>query len=75
MEENVTSAKRKHANLEEMAEKNTYVSRFEKLTDTTSKPKNDYKPKRKKTSGCSVESASKEKKKSENLLLNVSITG
>ena len=29
----------------------------------------------KKTSGCSVESASKEKKKSENLLLNVSITG
>lgn len=48
MEENVTSAKRKHANLEEMAEKNTYVSRFEKLTDTTSKPKNDYKPKRKK---------------------------
>lgn len=33
---------RKHANLEEMAANNTYVSRFEKLADT-SKPKQDTK--------------------------------
>ena len=33
---------RKHANLEEMADNNTYVSRFEKLADT-SKPKQDTK--------------------------------
>lgn len=38
----------KHADLEEMAAKNTYVSKFEKLTDTSSKPKYDSKPKRKK---------------------------
>ncbi len=44
-EEVKTPAKRKHADLEEMAEKNTYVSRFEKLTDTT-KPKFDTKKKR-----------------------------
>ena len=37
----------RHADLEEMAAKNTYVSRFEKLADT-SKPKQDNKPKRKK---------------------------
>ena len=38
---------RKHANLEEMAANNTYVSRFEKLADT-SKPKQDTKFKKKK---------------------------
>ncbi|MCR5795967.1 MAG: transcription termination factor NusA [Solobacterium sp.] len=38
---------RKHADLEEMAERNTYVSVFEKLADT-SKPKQYDKPKRKK---------------------------
>ena len=37
---------RKHANLEEMAANNTYVSRFEKLADT-SKPKQDTKFKKK----------------------------
>ncbi len=42
-----TPAKRKHADLEQMAENNTYVSRFEKLTDV-SKSKNDNKPKRRK---------------------------
>lgn len=40
--------KHKHADLEEMAEKNTYVSRFEKLTDTSSNKKNDNRPKRRK---------------------------
>ena len=38
---------RKHANLEEMAANNTYVSRFEKLADS-SKPKQDTKFKKKK---------------------------
>ena len=38
---------RRHANLEEMAANNTYVSRFEKLADT-SKPKQDAKFKKKK---------------------------
>ena len=38
---------RKHANLEEMAANNTFVSRFEKLADT-SKPKQDTKFKKKK---------------------------
>jgi N utilization substance protein A len=38
----------KHADLEEMAEKNTYVSKFEKLTDTSAGRKNDFKPKHKK---------------------------
>lgn len=47
MEDKTVSAKRKHADLEEMAEKNTYVSRFEKLTDAP-KAKTDFKPKRKK---------------------------
>lgn len=37
----------RHADLEEMAAKNTYVSVFEKLADT-SKPKQDSKPKRRK---------------------------
>lgn len=37
---------RKHANLEEMAANNTYVSRFEKLADTN-KPKQDTKFKKK----------------------------
>ena len=43
-------ASRKHADLEEMAERNTYVSVFEKLADT-SKPKQYDKPKRKKKKG------------------------
>lgn len=38
---------RRHADLEDMAAKNTYVSVFEKLADT-SKPKQNDKPKRKK---------------------------
>ncbi len=38
---------KRHADLEEMAAKNTYVSVFEKLTDT-SKPKQESRPKRKK---------------------------
>lgn len=45
IEENAMEKKpesRKHANLEEMAANNTYVSRFEKLADT-SKPKQDTK--------------------------------
>ena len=41
---------RKHADLEDMAAKNTYVSVFEKLADT-SKPKQADKPKRKKKKG------------------------
>lgn len=41
-------ARRKHADLEEMAEKNTYVSRFEKLTDMPSKPKYEQRPKHRK---------------------------
>lgn len=40
--------RRKHADLEEMAEKNTYVSRFEKLTDMPSKPKYEQRPKHRK---------------------------
>ena len=39
----------RHADLEEMAAKNTYVSRFEKLADNN-KPKQDSKPKRKRKS-------------------------
>ena len=43
----VRTPKRPHADLEEMANKNAYVSVFEKLADT-SKPKTAEKPKRKK---------------------------
>lgn len=39
------AGRRKHADLEEMAEKNTYVSKFEKLTDTNAGKKNDFRPK------------------------------
>lgn len=42
--------RRKHADLEDMAAKNTYVSVFEKLADT-SKPKQDSKPKKRKKKG------------------------
>ncbi|MBE6128454.1 MAG: transcription termination/antitermination protein NusA [Erysipelotrichaceae bacterium] len=41
------AASKRHADLEEMAAKNTYVSVFEKLTET-SKPKQAERPKRKK---------------------------
>ena len=41
---------RRHADLEDMAAKNTYVSVFEKLADT-SKPKQNDKPKRRKKKG------------------------
>ena len=41
------AASKRHADLEEMAAKNTYVSVFEKLTET-SKPKQSDRPKRKK---------------------------
>ena len=44
------AASKRHADLEEMAAKNTYVSVFEKLTDT-SKPKQESRPKRKKKKG------------------------
>ena len=44
------AASKRHADLEEMAAKNTYVSVFEKLTET-SKPKQDSRPKRKKKKG------------------------
>ena len=45
-----TAAERaaKHADLEELAAKNTYVSVFEKLASTNTKPKQEFKPKRKK---------------------------
>ena len=46
-EENEEEKVSRHADLEEMAAKNTYVSVFEKLADT-SKPKQDAKPKRRK---------------------------
>lgn len=47
-DEKKTPVKHKHADLESMAEKNTYVSKFEKLTDTTAKPKQDFKSKKRK---------------------------
>lgn len=43
----VEEKSRKHADLEEMAANNTYVSKFEKLA-SASKPKQDVKPKRRK---------------------------
>ena len=39
------AGRRKHADLEEMAEKNTYVSKFEKLTDNNAGKKNDFRTK------------------------------
>ena len=47
-DEKKTPVKHKHADLESMAEKNTYVSKFEKLTDTTTKPKQDFKSRKRK---------------------------
>lgn len=44
--EKKTPVKHKHADLESMAEKNTYVSKFEKLTDTT-RPKQEKSRKKK----------------------------
>ena len=42
-----TERKRKHADLEDMAAKNTYVSVFEKLADTSKQRQDSSKPKRK----------------------------
>ena len=55
---------RKHANLEEMAANNTYVSRFEKLADS-SKPKQDtkFKKKNKKDEETSYKVSNKELEK------------
>lgn len=47
-EEKKTPVRHRHADLESMAEKNTYVSKFEKLTDTSAKPKQDFKSRKKK---------------------------
>ncbi len=44
--EKKTAVKHRHADLESMAEKNTYVSKFEKLTDTT-RPKQEKSRKKK----------------------------
>ena len=44
----VRPVSKRHADLEEMAAKNTYVSVFEKLTDTSKPKQNDSRPKRKK---------------------------
>lgn len=47
-EEKKAPVRHKHADLESMAEKNTYVSKFEKLTDTSSKPKQEFRSRKKK---------------------------
>lgn len=44
-ETKAAAGRRKHADLEEMAEKNTYVSKFEKLTDNNAGKKNDFRTK------------------------------
>lgn len=47
--EKKTPVKHRHADLESMAEKNTYVSKFEKLTDTTRPKQEKSKKKKRKT--------------------------